>query len=130
MADLEQSVTVMAGADAAFDVLSDPKRLPDYVATMQLEDSISVEGELDLDADLTERDGAAEAHFFADKATRRLEWSSPAGDYGVSIAVSEGTSRTSGVTIQLHTPNDADPQEVQRMFDRTVLDIRRLLSRG
>jgi hypothetical protein len=128
MADFEQSITVMVGADAAFEVLSDPTRLPDYVATMRLEDSIALEGELDLDADLEERDGAPEARFFPDRPARRLDWGLPGGDYEGSIVVTEGTRRTSGVTIRLHTPDDADLQAVQRLFDQTVLNIRRVLS--
>ena len=128
MADFEQSITVMAGADAAFEILSDPARLADYVATMQLEDSIALEGELDLDADLEERDGAPEGRFFADRKARRLEWGLPSGDSEGSIVVSEGTSRTSGVTVRLHTRDDANLEEARRIFDATVLNIRRLLS--
>ena len=128
MADLEKSITVTVGADAAFDILSDPLRLPDYVATMRLEDSIAVEGELDLDAELEERDGATEAGYLADSRARRLEWGRPGADYGGSITVAEGTTRTSTVKIHLRTRDDADPVAVQRVFDETVANIRRLLS--
>jgi hypothetical protein len=128
MADFEQGITVTVGADTAFGVLSDPVRLPDYVPTMQLVDSIALEGELDLDADVAARDGAPEARFFADTATRRIEWGRPGADYEGSIDVTEGTSRTSGVKIRLHTRDDADLDEVRRVFDATVLNIRRLLS--
>jgi hypothetical protein len=33
------------------------------------------------------------------------------------------------VTIHLHTRDDADPEEVTRVFDEAVANIRRLLSR-
>jgi hypothetical protein len=118
----------MTGADNAFDFLSDPLHIPDYVSTMRLEDSIAVEGELDVDADLAERDGAPGAGFVADRATRRIDWGIPGADYGGSITVAEGTTNTSDVTLRLRTRDDADPDEVARMFDQTVGNIRRVLS--
>ncbi len=118
----------MAGADRAFAFLSDPGRLPDYVSIMQLEDSIAVEGELDVDTDLAERDGAPAAGFVADSKSRRIDWGQPDGDYGGSIVVAEGTTNTSGITLRLHTRDDSDPAEVARVFEQTVNNIRRVLS--
>jgi hypothetical protein len=129
LADLERTFTVTTGADAAFDILSDPVRLPEYVPTLRLEDSIAVEGDLDVDADVRERGGAPEAGFVADRPTRRIEWGRPEHDYGGSIVVAEGTTNTAGVTIHLHTRDDADADEVTRLFDQAVANIRRLLSR-
>ena len=120
----------MTGADAAFDYLSDPVRLPDYVPTMQLLDSTAVEGELDTDADLAGRHGAPEAGFLADRATRRIEWGRPDGDYGGSIVVTAGTTNTAGVTVRLHTRDDTNVEEVTRAFDQAVANIRRLLIGG
>jgi hypothetical protein len=129
LADLEKTFTVTTGADAAFEILSDPLRLPEYVPTLRLEDSIAVEGELDVDADLAERGGAPEAGFTADRLTRRIEWGRPGSDYRGSIVVAEGTTNTAGVTVRLHTADDADAVEVTRVFDQAVANIRRLLSR-
>ena len=120
----------MTGAEAAFDYLSDPARLADYVPTMQLEDSIAVEGELDTDADLAGRNGAREARFLADRVTRRIEWGRPEGDYGGSIVVTTGTTNTAGVTVRLHTRDDTDVEAFTRVFDQAVANIRRLLVRG
>ena len=117
----------MTGADAAFDYLSDPVRLPDYVPTMRLEDSIAVEGELDTDADLAGRDGAGEAGFIADRATRRIAWGRADGDYGGSIVVAAGTTNTASVTVRLHTRDGANIEEVTRIFDQAVTNIGRLL---
>jgi len=103
--------------------------LPEYVPTLRLEDSTAVEGELDVDADLRERGGAPEAGFVADRATRRIEWGRPGSDYRGSIVVAEGTTNTAGVTIHLHTRDDADAEEVTQIFDQAVANIRRLLSR-
>lgn len=119
----------MAGADAAFDFLSDPVRLPEYVPTMQLVDSIAVEGELDVDADLAERDGAPDAGFVADRKARHIEWGRPGNDYGGSIDVAVGTTSTSAVTLRLHTRPDADVDEVTRIFGQAVSNIGRVLLR-
>ena len=116
------------GADAAFDFLSDPVRLPDYVSTMRLEDSTAVEGTLDVDADLAERDGAPEAGFLADRATRHIEWGRAGSDYGGSIEVAVGTTNTSSITLRLHTRDTADVAEVARVFEATISNIRRNLS--
>lgn len=118
----------MAGADRAFAFLSDPVRLPDWVSIMRLEDSIAVEGELDVDADVAERDGAPAAGFVADSRSRHIEWGRAGDDYGGSIDVAEGTPNTSSVTLRLRTRDDADPDEVARVFEQTVANIRRVLS--
>jgi hypothetical protein len=129
LAELERTFTVFAGADAAFDFLSDPVHLPEYVSTMHLEDSIAVEGELDPDADLAERAGAPEAGFVADRTTRRITWGRPGADYGGSITVEASTSSSSSVTIRLRTRDDADADEVARIVDQAVSSLRRLLVR-
>ncbi|MBA2718170.1 MAG: hypothetical protein H0U52_02855 [Chloroflexi bacterium] len=127
LAELERTFTVMAGADAAFDFLSDPIRLPEYVSPLRLEDSTAVEGELDVDADLTDRDGAPDAGFIADRKTRHMEWGRPGSPYGGSIDVAVGTTSTSAITIRLRTRDDADEAAVSRVVDEAVSSIRRLL---
>lgn len=128
LADLEKRFTVTTGADRAFDFLSDPVHLPEYVSTMRLEDSTAVDGALDVDADLGERGGAREAGFVADRATRRITWGRPGGPYGGSIQITPETTNTAGVTLQLRTSDDTDGAEVARIFDQAVSDIRRALS--
>lgn len=122
----------MAGADAAFDLLSDPVRLPEYVPSLRLEDSIAIEGEADPDAAdaLTERDGAAEAGFVADRKTRTITWGRPEHDYNGSITVTEGTSSTATVALRLHTRPDTDAAAVTRVFDEAVSKIRGLAMKG
>jgi hypothetical protein len=113
----------------AFDMLSDPLRLPDYVPTLRLEDSIAIEGATDPDeaAALTERDGAAEAGFVADRRSRTISWGRPEHDYGGSITVAESTTSTANVTLRLHTRADADGDAVAKAFDQAIANIRRLL---
>lgn len=94
---------------------------------MQLVDSIAVEGELDVDADLRERDGAPDAGFVADRKTRHIEWGRPDRDYRGSIDVAAGTTNTAAISLRLHTRADADLAEVAQTFDQAVANIRRLL---
>jgi len=121
----------MTGAEAAFELLSDPVRLPDYVPTLTLEDSIAIEGDVDPDeaSVLAERDGAPEAGFVADRRTRTMTWGRPGGDYHGSLTVAEGTTSTSNVTIRLHTRNDADADAVAKAVEQAVSGIRRLVAR-
>jgi hypothetical protein len=119
----------MSGADAAFDALSDPVRLPEYVPTLQLVDSVAIEGEADADADLAEREGAPEAGFLADRKTRTMRWSRPERDYHGSIEVAEGTTSTATVTVRLHTGADADDEAVSKAFDQAIANIRRLVTK-
>jgi carbon monoxide dehydrogenase subunit G len=128
MSDFERSTTVGVSADAAFAFLSDPQRLPDYVPMVTLVDSTAVDGDLDVEADLQDRDGAAGAQFFADKAARRIEWGRSGSDYEGSAVVAEGTASTSQVTIRLHTRDDADTAEIERVLDQTLRNLRRHLS--
>ena len=128
LAVLERTFIVTTGADTAFDYLSDPLRLPEYVATLRLEGSTAVDGELDVDVDLAGRDGVPDAGFSADRDTRHIVWGRPGSDYGGSILVAVGTTNTSRVTIELHTRADADAEAVMRVFEQAVADIRRVLS--
>ena len=119
----------MAGADAAFELLADPPRLPDYVPTLRLEDSIAIEGEADPDAPeaITERDGAPEASFVADRRTRTIRWGRPDHDYHGSIEVAESTASTANVTVRIHTRADADEAAVTKAFDQSLASIRRMV---
>jgi hypothetical protein len=94
---------------------------------MRLEDSIAVEGELDVDADLPERDGAPDAGFVADRLTRRIDWGRPGADYGGSIVIAAGTTSTSSITIHLRTRDDAGDDEVARALDQAIASIKRRL---
>ena len=103
--------------------------LPDYVPALRLEESIAIDGAADADADQADRDGAREAGFTADRATRHIAWGRPGEAYGGSIDVAEGTTNTSSVTVRLRTRDEADPDAVTRVFDETVANIRRMVSR-
>jgi len=128
LAELERTFLVMTRADTAFDLLADPVRLPEYVPTLRLDDSIAIDGESDPDADLAERGGAPEAGFVADRKTLTITWARPERDYAGSITVSRRTTGTADITVRLHTRDDADAEFVTRTFDEAVANIRRLMT--
>lgn len=128
MADFERSTTVGVGADAAFAFLSDPARIPDYVQTMTLVESVAVDGDPMVAAEEDAHHEVPEARFLADAGTRRIEWGESGAGYGGSMTVSAGTASTSQVTIRLHVRDDADHAEVDRLFDQTIRNLQRLLS--
>lgn len=128
MAEIERTFLVMTGADSAFEFLSDPVRLADYVPTLRLDDSTAVEGELDVDADLGARDGAPAAGFVADPRTRRIEWGRPDDAYGGSMELTATTANTARVGLRLRTGPTADADAVATVVDEAVANIRRLLS--
>ena len=119
----------MAGADAAFEALADPARLPELVPIIEFVDAIAIGGEEDADAGLAERDGAPEAGFVADRRTRTISWGRPEHDYGGSISVAESTASTANITVRLRTRADADVAAVTAIFDQSLANIRRNLTR-
>jgi carbon monoxide dehydrogenase subunit G len=129
MTAYERTTTVGVGAEAAYEILADPRRLSEYVATIEHVETAVVDG----DPEAEPEEGVTispvpEARFFADRATRRIEWSDPEAGQEVSVTVAEGTASTSQVTVRYAVGDDADPAEVERLLDQTARSMRRLLS--
>ena len=118
----------MTGADRAFELLSDPARLADWVPTLRLDDSTAIDGADDADAALGERDGAPAVAYTADRATGHIGWGRPSPEYGGSIDIARGTASTSSVTVRLHTTGISDEAEVGRVFEAAIANLRRMLS--
>ena len=129
MADFERTVTVMSGADAAYEFLADPANLADYVPPVTHVDTLAVEGGPDGDAEAAAvAEGPVHvATFLADNKARRVTWGREGSDYHGSATVTPGTSSTSQVTIALHFPDDADGAAVDTLLDQAVRNIQRLL---
>jgi Polyketide cyclase / dehydrase and lipid transport len=128
MADFERTTTVGLGADAAFEILSDPRRLSEYAPTIEHLETEVVDGDPEGDPEPTTTGGETEARFFADRRERMVEWEGPGTAYALSVRIAEGTASTSQVTIRLHTFDEPDGAEIERLLDGTARDIRRLLS--
>jgi hypothetical protein len=96
---------------------------------VELVDVDAVDGELDLDEDVAGRGGAPEARFHVDRRARRVEWGHPDGTYEGSIEISSITASMTKVTVRLRTRDDADAAAVQVVFDESVQNLRRAISR-
>ena len=129
MAEFERTTTVGIGADAAFAILADPTRLPEYAPTVRHVETTVVDGEPGDEPDVRSAPAIPEARFFADREARRVEWVLPGADYEGSVVVDEGTVSTSQVTIRLRTRDDDGDAQLERMLDDTLRNLRRLLSR-
>ncbi len=129
MAEFERTTTVGIGADAAFAVLADPARLPQYAPTVTHVETTVVDGAAEEEANARTSPGIPEARFFADRAGRRVEWVVPNADYEGAVVVDVGTASTSQVTIRLRTRDDGGHPHLERMLEDTVRNLRRLLSR-
>jgi hypothetical protein len=129
MAEFERTTTVGMGADAAFEILADPRRLPEYAPTVRHVDTTVVDGEPDDDAPGEGPGETAQARFLADREARRVEWALPNTDYEGSVVVAAGTTSTSQVTIRVRTGDDGGDGELERMLDEMLRNLRRLLAR-
>jgi hypothetical protein len=128
MADFERRATVGVDADAAFDFLADPGRLPTWVVGMTLDDAIAIEGDPKLQDEGEARPEAPEARFFPDRAARRVEWGLPGGEYAGEVQVQPMMAGMSTVTIRLHLPDNGDAAAIDKALDQTVKNLQRQLS--
>ena len=124
MADTQRTATVMVPADAAYTFISDPANLASFVSAME-----HVETDVAEEGDLPPPDGEL-ARFFADARTGTVEWSAPGAGFELSIALEQGTTRTSRITVTLRAGDDADAATLERMADDIVSTLRRVLRAG
>jgi carbon monoxide dehydrogenase subunit G len=122
--DLERTTTVGMGADAAFAVLADPARVPEYVPVVTLVESVVEDG----DAPAAIAAGGGETRFFVDAGARRIEWGEEGASYSGSMTVAPGTASTSQLTVRLHVRDDADRAKVEEVMDQALRGLRRMLS--
>lgn len=120
--DLERSTTVGMGADAAFAVLADPLRIPEYVPLVTHVDSTAEDGTEPAPA------SARETRFFADATARVVEWGEAGAAYSGSMTIEPGTASTSQLTIRLHVRDDADRARTDAFMDQAARNLRRILS--
>lgn len=120
--DLERSTTVGMGADAAFAVLADPLRIPEYVPLVAHVESTAEDGTEPAPA------SARETRFFADAAARVVEWGDRGAAYSGSMTIEPGTASTSQLTVRLHVRDDADRARIEEYMDQAARKLRLLLS--
>ena len=93
MADFERSVTVMAGADAAFAFLADPANLAEFVPAVTHVDTTAVDGGPEGEDEDEAGGPVTVAAFLPDAEARRVTWGLPRSDYHWSAAVTPGNEQ-------------------------------------
>ncbi|HZU11513.1 MAG TPA: SRPBCC family protein [Chloroflexota bacterium] len=127
MPEFERTTTVPASPDDAFRVLADPRNLPRYVATMTTSEPTGAD-RLHVAADVEGRHEEGDARFRADREQRRMEWGGESSrGYRGWIQVA-GAGDGASVTIHLFVEHTGDEEEINRVLDESVGNIRRLLS--
>jgi uncharacterized protein YndB with AHSA1/START domain len=102
--DFEQSREMNAGPDAVWRMVSDPRRLADWVPTARSSRPAGEAG-VQLEGESHGHDYDIRSRFAADDATRRLSWDSPRHTgYQGSLAVTEGGTG-SLVTVRVTIPD-------------------------
>lgn len=124
MADYRSDTTVAADAGAVFDFLSDVRNLPRYFERMT--SAVPGDGdEVEVSADLGDRQVVGQAWFRVDRDAQKLEWGSEGpNDYHGSLAVTAMDDGTH-VVVTLSTARVAGP-EIQQGLDDTMSTVARL----
>jgi hypothetical protein len=128
MPDFERRVTVGLDADAAFDLLAEPARLPLWLVGVRLDDSIAVDGD---PARQEVGDGAPQAppaRFVVDRHARRVEWAAPGDEYSATLEVKPMLAGMSAVTVRLHARDAVDVPRAEQALDAAVKALGRRLT--
>lgn len=131
MGDYEHSAIIHATPDATFDYVSDPRHMPEYVATM-IEAIPGIGDRIRVAADIHGQREEGEAILRSDPAARRLEWGGGHGsDYHGWMTVSAGDNgSTARVTIHLAAKDEEDRPEIEGALRQTLTNIDSAISRG
>jgi hypothetical protein len=127
--DLERRITVALNADTAFDNVAEPARLPDWVPWVTLEQAIAVDGNPELQDQGEALPTAPPAGFQVDRHARRVNWSSPSGEYAATLEIQPMMAGMSSLTIRVQAPETAASGELAQALDALVRTLQRRLVR-
>ncbi|MFN8632012.1 MAG: SRPBCC family protein [Chloroflexota bacterium] len=126
MPDFERSQQIPIDADTAFEYVSNPRHLPEFVAMMS-DARPGGTGALHVTAEVNGRHEEGEARFRADPSSRSLEWGGGNGsDYHGSMRFEPIDRRTSSAHLTLHTRDDNERRDIERALDQTMDNLRDL----
>ena len=123
MPDFERSQQLPVDVSTAYDYLSDPSHLPDFIATMSSARQAGPDGLLHVTAEVHGRHEEGDAAFRADPGSRTISWGDAAADYHGSIQVHALDQTTSSAHLALHTRDDAERRGVERALDMTMANL-------
>lgn len=130
MPDFERRTTLALDADAAFELLAEPAKLPLWLIGVSLEESVAVDGDPDHQDEGEGEAGAAApaASFVADRHSRRIEWAAPSGAYSATLEVQPMMAGMSAITVRLETGDPVDATAARAALDDMVKRLQRALT--
>jgi uncharacterized protein YndB with AHSA1/START domain len=122
MPDFERSITVPVDPDTAFDYVSDPKHLPEFVADMTgaRRKPGQQRTELHVTAEVDGRHEEGDTRFRADRWSRSVDWGTHP-DYRGTMRVEsvEGTGSRISLLLRIRDPRSAHRQ-IEQSLDETM----------
>jgi hypothetical protein len=126
--DFERRTTIGLDADTVFERLSEPAQLPLWLVGVTLDEAIAVDGDPGRQDEGEARPTAAPARFVADRTARRVEWSSPSGDYSGELQVEPLLAGMSAITARLRTTGPVDPGAAESALEAALKRLQRVLT--
>ena len=122
MPDFERSITVPVDPDTVFDYVSDPKHLPEFVATMTSarRNPGQQRSELHVTADVNGRHEEGDTRFRADRWSRSLDWGSHP-DYRGTMRVERADDTGSRISLLLRIRDPrGEHKRIEQALDETM----------
>ena len=122
MPDFERSITVPVDPDTVFDYVSDPRHLPEFVATMTdaRRNPGQQRSELHVTAEVQGRHEEGDTRFRADRWSRSVDWGSHP-DYRGTMRVERADEMGSRISLMLRIRDPrGEHREIERVMDETM----------
>jgi ribosome-associated toxin RatA of RatAB toxin-antitoxin module len=130
MPDFERSITVPVDPDTAFDYVSDPSHLPEFVATMTgaRRRPGQQRSELHVTADVGGRHEEGDTRFRADRWSRSIDWGSHP-DYRGTMRVERSGETGSEISLLLRIRDPrGENRQIEQVMDETMTRLAARLS--
>lgn len=132
MPDFERSITVPVDPDTAFDYVSDPKHLPEFVSTMTgaRRKPGQQKTELHVTAEVGGRHEEGDTRFRSDRWSKSVDWGSHP-DYRGTIRIegADGTGSRVSLMLRIRDPR-GEARQIERAMDETMANLAVRLGTG
>jgi uncharacterized protein YndB with AHSA1/START domain len=132
MPDFERSITVPVDPDTAFDYVSDPRHLPEFVATMTgaRRRPGQQKTELHVTAEVAGRHEEGDTRFRADRWSKSVDWGSHP-DYRGTMRIERDGEAGSRISLHLRIRDPrGEHRQIERTMDETMAALAERLGRG
>ncbi|HYO44610.1 MAG TPA: SRPBCC family protein [Candidatus Limnocylindrales bacterium] len=132
MPDFERSITVPVDPDTAFDYVSDPRHLPEFVATMTgaRRKPGQQKTELHVTAEVDGRHEEGDTRFRTDRWSKSVDWGTHP-DYRGTMRVERADDAGSRISLllRIRDPRGED-RHIERVMDQTMTNLAERLGSG